>query len=215
MLILESHDEHERHLPAIGKFIIAQFNKESIIVYQAFRDSIAQHAVEHQRFGGDDYDFHRTTWLKPSFLWMMHYSGWAQKENQENVLAIKMTRKGFDEILRFAVMTTFYKEIYGSNASWKKQLETSEVQLQWEPYHDLHGNKTERKAVKIGLSGNMLERFNNEWIQEIKNVTPYVQQQQDLLNVNRVDDIRVPQERAYAPGDLTILTKIDATTISL
>jgi hypothetical protein len=215
MLILESHDEHERHLPAIGKFIIAQFNKESIIVYQAFRDSIAEYAIRHQRFGGGDYDFDRTTWLKPSFLWMMHYSGWAQKENQENVLAIKMTRKGFDEILRFAVMTTFYKDIYGDNASWKKQLETSEVQLQWEPYHDLYGNKTERKAVKIGLSGNMLERFNNEWILEIKNITPYVQQQQDLLNANRVDDIRVPQERAYAPGDLTILTKIDATTISL
>lgn len=215
MLILESHDEHEHHLPAVGKFIIAQFNKESIIVYQAFKNSIASYAVEHQRFGGEDYEFDRTTWLKPSFLWMMHYSGWGKKENQENVLAIKMSRKGFDEILRFAVMTTFYKEIYGDNASWKKLLESSDIQLQWEPYHDLHGNKTDRKAVKIGLSGKMLERFNNEWIQKIENITPYVEQQQDLLNANRINEVRVPQERAYAPGDLTILTKIDATTISL
>lgn len=215
MLFFESHDEHEKHLPAVGKFIIAQFNKESIIVYQAFKDSIAQYAVAHQKFGGDDYDFHRTTWLKPSFLWMMYYSGWANKQDQENVLAIKMSRKGFDEILRFAVMTTFYKEIYGDNASWKKQLETSDIQLQWEPYHDLHGNKTDRKAVKIGLSGEVLERFNNEWIQEIQNITPYVQEQQELLKAGKIKNIRLPKERAYAPGDLTILTKIDATTISL
>lgn len=215
MLIFESHDEHEKHLPAVGKFIIAQYNNESIIVYQAFRDSIAEYAVKNQCFGGDDYDFNRTTWLKPSFLWMMYYSGWAKKQNQENVLAIKMTRKGFDEILRFAVMTTFYKEIYGDNASWKKQLENSDVQLQWEPYHDLYGNKTERKAVKIGLSGKVLECFNNEWIQEIRNITPHVMQQQDLLKEHKVDEIRMPRERAYAPGDLSILTKIDATTISL
>jgi hypothetical protein len=215
MLIFETHDEHEKHLPAVGKFIIAQFSKESIIVYQGFKDSIAQYALEHQRFGGDDYDFGRTTWLKPSFLWMMHYSDWAMKENQENVLAIKMSRKGFDEILRFAVMTTFYKDIYGDNASWKKQLETADIQLQWEPYHDLHGTKTDRKAVKIGLSGKMLERFNNEWIQEIKNITPYVQQQQELLKANNLDEVRLPKERVYTPGDLTILTKIDATTISL
>jgi hypothetical protein len=215
MLILESHDEHEKHLPAVGKFVIAQFNKESIIVYQAFKDTIAQYAVEHQQFGGDDYDFDRTTWLKPSFLWMMYYSGWAKKQDQENVLAIKMSRKGFDEILRFAVMTTFYKDIYGDNATWKRELEHSNIQLQWEPYHDLYGSKTDRKAVKIGLSGDMLQRFNNEWIQEIQNITPFVREQQELVKADKINKVRLPRERAYAPNDLTILTKIDATTISL
>ena len=122
MLKLESYEQHEHHLPASGKFIIAQFSKDWIIVYQAFKDSIAEYAVANQKFGGPDYDFNRMTWLKPSFLWMMYYSGWAQHQNQENVLAIKMKRSGFDEILEYAVMSTFYKEIYGT--SWLIQIFT-------------------------------------------------------------------------------------------
>ena len=119
------------------------------------------------------------------------------------------------EILRFAVMTTFYKDIYGDNATWKRELEHSNIQLQWEPYHDLYGNKTDRKAVKIGVNGDMLQRFNNEWIQEIRNITPFVQEQQELVKADNIGKVRIPRERAYAPNDLTILTKIDATTISL
>ena len=215
MLQLENYDQHEHHLPSSGKFIIAQFDKDSIIVYQAFNDAIAEYAVKNQRFGGPEYDFQRMTWLKPSFLWMMYYSGWAKKENQENVLAIKMSRKGFDEILRTAVMTSFYAGIYADTGAWQQELKESEIQLQWEPYHDLFGNKTERKAVKIGLKGEMLLRYNEEWIQEIQNITPYVRNQQGRLLANRLEMIELPHERAYAPDDLSILKKIDATTISL
>jgi hypothetical protein len=215
MLTLESYEEHEHHLPTIGKFIIAQFTKEYIIVYQAFKDSIANYAVENQKFGGADYDFERTTWLKPSFLWMMYYSGWARKEDQENVLAIRISRKGFDEILRCAVMATYDKNIYGSSQNWESQRQNSDIQLQWEPYYDLHGNKSDRKAAKIGLKAEMLQRYNNEWIQEIQNITPFVKEQQQLVLNNKERELRMPCERAYAPGDLTLLPKIDATTISL
>ncbi|HVX01370.1 MAG TPA: DUF4291 domain-containing protein [Candidatus Babeliaceae bacterium] len=215
MLILESYQQHEQHLPAIGKFIIAQYSDEHIIIYQAFKDSIADYAVKHQHFGGNDYDFGRMTWLKPSFLWMMYYSGWAKKENQENVLAIQLSRKGFDEILRYAVMSSFYKNIYGSSANWERELSKTDIQFQWEPYHDLLGNKTERKAVKIGIKGEMLWRYNNEWIQKIENITPFVREQQRLIKTNKFQELQLPHERAYCPDDLTLLTKIDATTISL
>lgn len=215
MLQLESYDEHEHHLPSKGKFIIAQFDHDHMIVYQAFRSSIAEYAVANQRFGGADYEFDRMTWLKPSFLWMMHYSGWAKKENQENVLAIRMKRSGFDEILKQAVMTRFDKKVYPDSESWKKELEDTDIKLQWEPYHDLFGEKTERKAVKIGIQGAILQRFNNEWIEEIVNITDYVAEQQQLMLSGKARQVRLPHERAYAPDDLRILQKIDATTISL
>lgn len=215
MLILENYQQHEQHLPTTGKFIIAQYCDEHIIIYQAFKDSIAEYAVKHQRFGGIDYDFDRMTWLKPSFLWMMYYSGWANKENQENVLAIQICRKGFDEILRYAVMSSFYKNIYGTNHNWEQELSRSDIQLQWESYHDLLGNKTDRKAVKIGIKGDMLQRYNNEWIQKIENITTFVREQQRLIETNQHHTLQLPYERAYCPDDLTILTKIDATTISL
>ena len=215
MLQLESYPEHELHLPAVGRFVIAQFDPDTIIVYQAFKDSIAQYAVEHQRFGGPDYDFDRMTWLKPSFLWMMYYSGWAKKENQENVLAIRMKRTGFDQILSYAVMSTYYEGLYTNNQEWKNQLKDSNIQLQWEHYYDLFGQKTDRYAAKIGISGTVQQQYNEDWILEIRNITSYVRRQQQLLETGKTDLLQLPHERAYAPEDLSILKKIDATTISL
>ncbi|HRO43396.1 MAG TPA: DUF4291 domain-containing protein [Flavipsychrobacter sp.] len=215
MLQLESYSEHEHHLPSKGKFIIAQFDKDSIVVYQAFKDSIADYALANQKFGGKDYDFNRMTWLKPSFLWMMYYSGWAKKENQENVLAIRMKREGFDEILSSAVMSTFYKEVYKDNNDWKDKFLNSEIHVQWEHYYDLFGKKTDRYAAKIGIKGEVQTQYNEEWILEIENVTSYVKEQQKLLQADKSDLLQIPHERAYAPSDLTILKKIDATTISL
>lgn len=215
MLQLESYEEHERHLPAVGKFVIAQFDQESIIVYQAFNDAIAGYAIAHQRFGGDAYDFGRMTWLKPSFLWMMYYSGWAKKENQENVLAIRLSRRGFDEILRQAVLATYNEEVHALRKNWEKELQTADVRLSWEPYHDLFGNKTDRRAVKIGIRAEVLQQYNEDWILEIQNITDFVLEQQQRLKTNHVGDILLPRERAYAPADLSVLTKIDATTISL
>jgi len=215
MLIYESYEEHERHLPSDGKFIIAQFNAAHVVVYQAFNDRIAEYALKHQKFGGDSYDFNRTTWLKPSFLWMMYYSGWANKQNQENVLAITISKEGFEEMLQHAVYTMNDGKLYKIGNVWREGHADNDVLLQWEAYHDLHGNKTDRKAVKIGLAGKMMQRYNNEWIQRIENITDYVKAQQQLVLDKKIKDVMLPAERAYAPDDLRTLKYIDATTISL
>lgn len=81
--------------PGRGKHIMAQFDDESIVVYQAYRPSIARFAVENQRFGGE-FSFSRMSWIKPNFLWMMYRSGWAEKVGQEHILAVRLKREGFD-----------------------------------------------------------------------------------------------------------------------
>ena len=47
------------------------------------------------------------TWIKPSFLWMMHRSGWATKPGQERVLAIEITRAGFEWALSHAALSHY------------------------------------------------------------------------------------------------------------
>jgi hypothetical protein len=197
ILTFETYEEHERHLPSVGKFIIAQFDKDSIIVYQGFKDSIATHALKNKRFGGNDYDFTRSTCLKPSFLWMMYYSGWAKNTDQENILAIRIKRTGFEQLIGLTA-------VKNKNAV-----------LEWEAYHDLQGNKTDRKAAKFTISGDMMKRYNEEWILDIADITPFVKEQQALILAGKLKDVQVPSERAYAPADLEVLRKIDATTISL
>src|SRR5689334_16184621 len=98
-LLTEAYSEQERHLPQRGRQIIAQYDEQSIVVYQAFIPQVAADAVRNQRFGGDYYNLNRMSWVKPNFLWMMHRSSWATGEGQTVVLAIWLARVHFDAIL--------------------------------------------------------------------------------------------------------------------
>jgi hypothetical protein len=131
--------------PQTGRHIMAQYDADSIIVYQAYRPSIAQYAVEHQCFGGD-FSYSRMSWIKPNFLWMMFRSGWAAKESQERVLAVRLKRSFFDELLEASVASSFSASRFTSHEEWQDAVAQSDVRLQWDPDHDLNGNCLERRA---------------------------------------------------------------------
>jgi len=86
-------DQIERW-PQTGQHILAQFDDDTIIVYQAYCPSIGRFAVEKGFFGGD-FKFSRMSWIKPNFLWMMYRSQWGQAEGQEVVLAVRLKRRFF------------------------------------------------------------------------------------------------------------------------
>jgi hypothetical protein len=46
-------------------------------------------------------------WIKPSFLWMMYRCGWATKPLQERVLAVEITRTGFEWALAHSCLSHF------------------------------------------------------------------------------------------------------------
>ena len=92
--------------PTTGRHILAHHDDTHVVVYQAFNAGIAAHAVRHQTFRDDcpGYNPTRMTWVKTNFLWMMYRCGWAGKDaNQARVLAISLSREGFDELLAAAV----------------------------------------------------------------------------------------------------------------
>lgn len=174
---LENYNDQQAMLPKTGKHIVAQTDDETITVYQAFQPKIANYAVANQRFGGSHYSMTRMTWIKPNFMWMMYRAGWASKPGQEHILAIKLKKTGFQEILRQAVHSTFKAEKYGTHKNWKAALATSNVRLQWDPDHNPTGAKLERKAIQLGLRGDILQQFNNEWIVEITDISDFVKEQ--------------------------------------
>ena len=45
------------------------------------------------------------SWIKTSFLWMMHRSGWGTKENQERILQINILL----ESLTVSCLEVFYR----------------------------------------------------------------------------------------------------------
>lgn len=190
----EAYKKQTEQWPDDGKHIMAQFDEETIIVYQAYSDAIADFAVAHQYFGGA-FSYTRMSWIKPNFLWMMFRSGWAQKSGQERVLAIRIKRSFFDEILTQAIPSSFIASGFATQEAWKQAIETSEVRLQWDPDHDPVGNCLPRRALQLGLRGKMLARFGKEEILEIIDVTPFILEQ--FPHADQHEQLLIPSESIY------------------
>lgn len=191
-LRLERYRDQLPHWPSTGRHVLAQFDEETIVVYQAYRPEIGAFAARHGRFGAG-FSFSRMSWVKPNFLWMMFRSGWGTKENQEVTLAIRLRREGFDSMLAAAVPSSFAPESFASEESWKKAVATSDVRLQWDPDHDPSGTRVERRAIQLGLRDEALRRFANEWIVSIEDVSELVAAQRGSVP----EDLVIPQERVY------------------
>jgi hypothetical protein len=184
--------------PRQGRHILAQFDLSSIYVYQAYRPSIATYAVRHQQFGGD-FSYQRMSWIKPNFLWMMYRSGWASKAGQERILAIRLRRSFFDELLLSAVVSSYDSSRYTTREEWQRHVSTSDVRLQWDPDHDPAGRPLERRAIQLGLRGDALKRFGTTELMSVTDITDFVVEQRNNLD----DDckrLQVPHEQVYSPA---------------
>jgi hypothetical protein len=211
-LILETEPYNPNYYPSTGKHILAQTTDDLIVVYQAYKESIAIYAVKNQKLSGPDYSLNRMSWIKPNFLWMMYRSGWASKEGQERVLAFWITKTFFDRILEESVFSSFNSDYYRNVDEWRKALNDREVRLQWDPDHDPHGMPVERRAIQLGLKGTILKEFATVATVQIEEVTPFVIEQSAKLRQN-LEDLRVPTERVYNPASSHIINKIGLDTV--
>jgi len=204
----EKYTEQKNRLPKAGKQIIARKERDNIVVYQAFNSQIAEYALKHQQFGGDAYSFSRMSWIKPGFLWMMHRAGWASEEQQQQILAITLPLKHFKTILKNATTTSYDKTLFESEEKWKSELDKTEVRLQWDPDHDPCGNKQERKAIQLGMKGNILKQFCTRWIVSIEDITGFVKEEHQKVLSNRIEDLNVPYEEVIEINDEEIEKRI-------
>lgn len=182
--------------PQQGQVIMAQYDDEGIYVYQAYNRAIGHYAAEHGHFGGD-FSFHRMSWIKPNFLWMMYRSGWGTKPNQEVTLAIKLRRAAFEQLLQQAVASSFAASGMTDQTDWQQQIADSDVRLQWDPDHDPYGAKLNRRAVQIGIRGNSLVRFSNEWIMSIEDISPFVAELRQHVQQQDLSALQTPLERVF------------------
>lgn len=189
--------EQNENIPKNVQIILGQQTDEFIVVYQAYNKQIAEYATSNQKLGGNHFSYNRMSWIKPNFLWMMYRCGWAEKENQENVIAIWIKKSDFETILDNAVYSSFQENIYQSREQWQSELEQKEVRLQWDPDHDPFGNKQERRAIQLGLKGSILKTFGEEMIQKIENITDFVKTQKQFVSKNEIENLIVPTEKPY------------------
>jgi len=188
------YKEQLKQWPQSGKCILAQYTDKHVVVYQAYRPSIGKFAAENQYFGGD-FSFNRMSWIKTNFLWMMYRSGWGTKAGQEVTLAIYLKRDYFEKLLREAYPST---NIHGlPKDEWDKQIASTNVRLQWDPDHDPHGAKQERKAIQLGLRKEYLAPFAGEGILAIEDISEFVSAQREFVQRNELDKLITPNESCF------------------
>jgi hypothetical protein len=178
--------------------IRADFDRDTITLYQACSSAIADAALEAGRFVAP-FSFHRMTWIKPSFLWLMHRSNWGRKSGQERVLAVRIKRSGWEKALSLAVLTSFVPGVFASPDEWAEQFAAARVHVQWDPERSLRGAGLPYYSIQIGLSRHVIQEYVEEWIVGIEDYTPRVRKIYDLLQSGQADKARrqLPPERVY------------------
>ncbi|HXR90217.1 MAG TPA: DUF4291 domain-containing protein [Steroidobacteraceae bacterium] len=183
--------------------IRALYNQHTIRVYQAYSDIIADSALAHRAFVSPPFKMERMTWIKPSFLWMMYRSRWGQKDaSQKRILAIDITREGFEWALAHSCLSHFEEDRYTAYAEWRHMKELSPVRIQWDPERDIHLQPLPYRSIQIGLSGEAVTLYVKSWIQCITDVTPLAHTIHTLANTGRAKEAQqmLPLERPYQPS---------------
>src|SRR5690349_11367565 len=141
--------------------IRADFDRSTIVVYQAYNDVIADAVLNAQRFVSP-FSIQRMTWIKPSFLWLMKRSGWGTKSSQQRILEIRISRTGWDRALSVGVLTSFDARIHGTSANWQQTFAAAAVHVQWDPERSLRGAKLDHRSIQVGLSRNIIKEYVTE-----------------------------------------------------
>lgn len=178
--------------------IRAQYNDDTIVVYQAYSPQIAESAVKDQTFRSP-FSFHRMTWVKPSFLWLMHRSNWAQKKNQTRTLAIHVSRAGWDKALSLGVLTHPEPAVYRNHADWDAQFQQATIHIQWDTERSLRGTGLNHYSIQVGISRHLIREFVDEWIMKIEDVSATVARIREFKKTGNQKHAKnlLPSERVY------------------
>lgn len=188
--------DQARAWPTDGEHILAHGDDKSVIVYQAYRPAIGHFAIEHGRLDGPAFSLNRMSWIKPNFLWMMYRSGWGTKPGQEVILALRLRRAFFDEVLAKAVASSHGASGLADRAAWQDAVAQSDVRLQWDPDHAPDGARLPRRAVQLGLRGDTLARFARDELLEVIDMSAFVAAQRPHAS-GSFEQLSTPVETVY------------------
>jgi hypothetical protein len=178
--------------------IRALYDDKTVRVYQAYADAVADAALARGTFVSPPFKMSRMTWIKPSFLWMMHRSDWGQRSpNQARILAIDISREGFEWALAHSCASHRSRSL--SPEEWQRIKENSPVRIQWDPERNLLLQPQPHLTIQIGLGKQAACHYVNEWIRHITDVTSLAHNVHALVKVSDFGGARriMPTELEY------------------
>lgn len=178
--------------------IRALYDDKTIRVYQAYSHQIADSALAAQTFVEPPFKMSRMTWIKPSFLWMMYRAGWGRKdEGQSRILAIDITHEGFSWALDNSCSS--HRDPAMTKDQWDAFKASKPVRVQWDPERNLYLEPLPHRAIQVGLTGEAVQRYVEDWISAIVDVTELAHEIEARVKEDDLDGARslLPVERVY------------------
>lgn len=190
--------------------IRARHDNRTVRVYQAYAPEIAGPAVAAGTFV-PPFKRERMTWIKPSFRWMGYRCGWAAKPGQECVLALDITREGFEWALAHSALSHYDADVHPDREAWQAAVQNSPVRIQWDPERDVYHRPLRHRSIQIGLSGEAVGRYVDEWITAVTDVTPVMREIRGHLAADRLPEALalLPDEPPY-PLSAELAEAVDA-----
>lgn len=213
LVVVLKGDEHlrDRHLLPTSmatpfRQVRADYDDETITVYQAYNHTIASAAVAKQKLNASpEFLTTRMTWIKPSWAWMLYRAGYSYKDpGQERILALKMKHDTFINLLERAVLTTHDKggtmpnmegecspalsdgtsdntsrRVHHTVADARK---SSDVKVQWDPERTIRLHKLEYRSIQIGIPKAISSDWVEHMIVKIEDVTEKARRLKQVLD---------------------------------
>lgn len=185
----ETYEERLKYLPDKGRHVVANYDDDCVIVYHVVNEETADYATQENMLGELPLD---GAWFTPSFL--LTVQDWHESHR---IIAVYLTRIGFDSILKKAVPADYDPTIYADHDAWHRALNVSWVRLRWRHDYDFDNQPLEQQAIYIGLLGKSgLHYSQGGWVDHIEDVTEFAIK--GLL----------PCERLYPIQDPTIAQRL-------
>ena len=195
-LLTEPYLAQTARLPKTGRHILAQFDDESVIVYQAYRPAIGHFAAQHGYFGGA---------VQPE----PHELDQAQLPLDDVPLRLGVEGGAGGRACRAAETDRPLTRSCGglstppscprstkAKSAWKAAVGRSDVRLQFDPDHNPSGAPVERRAIQLGLRGEVLAKYAREWLLGIEDVSEFVREQREHAR-SPYDRLVTPREEVY------------------
>jgi len=144
----------------------------------------------------------------------MHRSNWGKKRGQERVLAVRIRRDGWETLLEEGVLTSHDRRAHGAKTEWATAFESAPVHVQRDPERTLRGAPMNGYSIQVGVGRDRIQRFVDDWVLELKDMTPMVRKVDRLLKSGKGSSAKrhLPPERIYNPGHLLIGTEAASST---
>jgi hypothetical protein len=172
--------------------IRALYDSNTITVYQAYSETIAEAAVAAQKLSASPH-FElgtRMTWIKPSWCWVNYRAGYSYKDDrQARILALKMKHSDFLKLLNRAQLSHVNGDTKDSKA----------VRVQWDPERTPRLEKLPYRSIQIGISRELTKIWVEEWIVSIEDVTETARALKAFLDEHKDADVKDLVEAGLMP----------------